>query len=458
MRNMQKLERRKYTHAPTDAPQVRSNCEPSLNREETLSVASLKTLSNNSKVDLLPKEEGQNLRVSVYVLNMRGTPLMPTTPRKARTVLRQGKARVVRRTPFTIQLLYATGETKQPVTLGTDTGYSSIGLSAVSEKKELISADVRLRDDIVKLLSKRRGHRRNRRSKLWHREPRFDNRKKDEGWFAPSIQHKLDTHNRLVNIIKRILPITETIIEVATFDTQKMQNPEIKGVEYQQGELQGYHVREYLLEKWGRKCAYCKKIGIPLEIDHITPKSRGGTDRVSNLTVSCHKCNQKKGDRTAEEFGHPEIQKKAKKSLRTTAFMNIVRWRIVNLLGCKHTYGYITKHNRIKHGLEKTHINDAFVIAGGCKQERCKPFVVTQTQRNNRSIQMNRKGFKPSIRKKRHKLQPNDLVRFKGKECRVKGAFNYGKWVRLTNKIGDTLNAKVRDVELICYGKGLQFT
>ena len=118
-----------------------------------------------------------------------------------------------------------------------------------------------------------------------------------------------------------------------------MQNPEISGVEYQQGELQGYELREYLLEKWGRKCAYCGKKDIPLEIEHIIPKSRGGTDRVSNLTIACNKCNLKKDNKTAEEFGHPEIQKKANQSLKATAFMNVVKQRIVNVLKCKWTYG-----------------------------------------------------------------------------------------------------------------------
>ena len=118
----------------------------------------------------------------------------------------------------------------------------------------------------------------------------------------PSLAHKLQSHIQLIERLKRILPITKIVVEVASFDTQKMVNPEISGIEYQRGELMGYEVREYLLEKWGRKCAYCGKKDVPLEIEHIIPKSRGDSDRVSNLTLSCHECNQKKGNRTAEEF------------------------------------------------------------------------------------------------------------------------------------------------------------
>ncbi|HDL15118.1 MAG TPA: HNH endonuclease, partial [Euryarchaeota archaeon] len=212
-----------------------------------------------------------------------------------------------------------------------------------------------------------------------------------------------------------------------------------------------------LLEKWKHKCAYCGKNNLPLEIEHIIPKIRGGTNRVSNLTIACHKCNQKKGDKTAAEFGYPEIQKKAKQTLKATAFMNIVRWRLVNTLECGWTYGYITKHDRIKLGMEKSHVNDAFVIAGGTTQSRSKLYMATQTRRNNRSIQTNKVGFKPSIRRQRYELQPNDLVKYKKILCKVKGGFSYGKWVRLVTKAGKIINTNVKKVELVKYGKGIQF-
>ena len=452
---MQKSKER-HTNTPTDASLVRSNCDPLLNSPLGVmdSVTDSKTSFNNSEVNQRSGKSGQDLRVPV--LNMRGEPLMPATPRKARTLLKEGKTKVVQRTPFTIQLLYATGETKQDITLGVDAGYSTVGFSAVSDDRELIAGELTLRSDIKRLLEKRAAYRRTRRSRKWHREPRFNNRGK-KGWLAPSIKHKLDSHIRLIEKLKSILPITRIIIEVATFDTQKMQKPEISGVEYQQGELQGYEVRAYLLEKFDHKCVYCGKTDVPLEIEHIVPKSCGGSDRVSNLAIACRECNQTKGNQTAEEFGHPRIQAKAEKSLKATAFMNIVRHRMVDLLKCDSTFGYITKHDRIKIGLPKSHANDAFVIAGGNGQYRCEEYDATQTRRNNRSIQMNRKGYRPSIRRQRYKQQPNDLIRCRGLICRVKGVFNYGKWVRLIDSVGNTINSNIKNVELIKHGKGIQF-
>ena len=265
-------------------------------------------------------------------------------------------------------------------------------------------------------------------------------------------------HIRLVERLETLLPIPFKKIEVTNFDPQKMQNPEITGIEYQHGELQGYEVREYLLDKWGRKCAYCGKNTVALEIEHIVPKSRGGTDRVSNLTLSCRNCNLKKGNKTAEEFGYPNIQKHAKKSLKAPTCINNIRWNLVEQLGAEYTYGYVTKYERNKLGLEKSHINDAFVIAGGTTQTRCRPYEVIQVRRNNRSIQMNRKGFKPSIRRQRYQLQPQDLVTYNGKLYKVKGVFNYGKWIRLSDSYGNVVNANIKKVELLKYGKGLLFT
>jgi 5-methylcytosine-specific restriction endonuclease McrA len=398
------------------------------------------------------------LRVPIYVLNMRWLPLMPTTQRTGKRLLKEGKAKVVTRCPFTIQLTYATGEATQTIRLGVDLGYTEIGFSAKTEKLEVISGTLTLRKDVSKKLEERRRYRRTRRNKLWYRPPRFLNRKKDEGWLTPSRQHRLESHVRLVTTIKSLLPITFTKVEVAHFDPQKMQTPEIRGIEYQQGELQGYEVREYLLDKWGRTCAYCGRTNVPLEVEHIIPRSRGGTDRVSNLTLACRDCNLKKGDKTAEEFGYPQLQTQAKKSLKATAGINTIRWKIVETLDAEHTYGYVTKYNRKKLGLEKSHINDAFVIAGGTTQERCRPYTVIHVRRRNRSLQLNRKGFKPSVRRKSYALQPYDLVKFEGKLWTVKGVFSYGKQVRLSDSKGKIVNTSIKNVQLVKYGKGLLFT
>jgi len=345
----------------------------------------VKTLPNGPDEHERSGKSGQDLRVPV--LNMRGEPLMPTTPRKARKLLKAGKAKVVSRTPFVIRLLYTTGENKQEIVLGIDAGYKTIGYSAITAIRELIAGELELRSDIKRLLEKRRAYRRARRARLWYRKPGFKKDTKKDGWLAPSLQHKLDSHIKLIERLKRILPITKVIVEVAAFDQQKMQNPEIRGVEYQQGELQGYAVREYLLEKWGRKCAYCGKKDVPLEVEHIVPKSRGGGDRVSNLTIACQKCNQEKGNKTAEEFSYPEIQKQAKEPLKAAAFMNIIRWKLVNLLNCGWTYSSVTKYWRTRLGLEKSHVNDAYVIAGGTDQERVGyVYIGKQVRRQNRSL------------------------------------------------------------------------
>ncbi len=377
---------------------------------------------------------------------------MPASPAKARHLLENGQAVVVRRTPFTIQLLYGSSGYKQDITLGVDAGYATVGYSAVTDGRELIAGEVNLRNNIKRLLEKRKAYRRTRRSRKWYRKPRFDNRGRRDGWLAPSIQHKLDSHIKLIEKLKSILPITQTIVEVASFDTQKMQNPEISGVEYQQGELQGYEVREYLLEKWGRKCAYCGKKDVPLEIEHIVPRSRGGSDRVSNLTIACHECNQTKGNQTAEEFGHPQIQAKAEKSLKATAFMNIVRSKMVDLLNCDQTYGYITKHDRIELGMPKSHANDAFVIAGGNGQEHAVHLHIgKQVRRQNRSL------FKANFLKG-GKLKRNtvkevkgfrrfDKVKYDDKECFIHGLRSSG-YFDLRTITGDRIGASVNSKKL----------
>lgn len=454
MKSKQQLERRN-TYTPTDAPQVCGNCDSSLNREETLSVPNLKTLSNNPDVDIQSGMTGQDLRVPV--LNMRREPLMPTTPGKARKLLKEGRAEVVSSNPFTIQLKYATGEATQKVTLGIDSGYKHIGFSAVTSKRELICGEVTARIDIPKLNMEKSMYRRKRRNKLWYRKPRFLNRgRKGKEWFAPSINHKLETHIRLINKIKSIIPVSRVVIEVASFDTQKMKNPEISGVEYQQGELMGYEIREYLLEKFHRKCAYCGEANVPLEIEHITPKSRGGSSTVDNLAIACHSCNQKKGNLTAEEFGHPEVRKEALKTLKDSAFMNTVRWKLTELTGAYYTFGYITKRNRILYGIGKTHANDAFVIAGGNKQVRSPVYGVSQRRRNNRTLQLNRKGFRPSIRRKRYSMQPGDTVEYNNSRWNVSGVHSYGKSIVI--KDGDKkMDVNIKKVKIVRYGKGLQF-
>ena len=196
----------------------------------------------------------------VYVLNKNGQPLMPTERcGKVRRLLRDGKARVVKRCPFTVQLLFETTDQTQPVTLGVDAGSKHIGLSATTKDKVLYGADVEIRNDIVDLLSTRRELRRARRNrKTRYRAPRSDNRRRPEGWFAPSVQHKVGTHLKVIENVHRILPVTKIIIETASFDMQKVKNPTVSGTGYQQGDQLGFwNVREYVLFRDGHTCQCC---------------------------------------------------------------------------------------------------------------------------------------------------------------------------------------------------------
>ena len=413
---MQKLEERN-TYTPTDIPHVSGNCDLLLKRtetsvhavstygaalrvydvngrnglEETLSVIGLKTSSNNSDAALIATEHAkQNTSVSaVYVLNMRGQPLMPTTPRKAKKLLTEGKAKVIKRTPFTIQLKYATGETRQPIILGVDSGFLNVGLSAITDKTEVYSAEVRLRSDMVKLNSERRQYRRARRSrKTWYRPPRFLNRKKPEGWLAPSIQHKLESHIKLINNIKRLLPITRIVIEVAAFDIQKIKNPEISGTEYQKGvQKDSWNAREYVLHRDNHTCQACKGKSKDrvLETHHIISRQIGG-DAPDNLLTLCETCHEK------VTKGKLKLDIKLPVGFTPETFMSIVRWKMVNMLRdagniVNHTYGYITKFDRIALGLEKSHNTDAFVIAGGTIQERSSlNYLIQQVRKCNRKL------------------------------------------------------------------------
>ena len=336
----------------------------------------------------------------VYVLNKNGQPLMPTKRHgKVRRLLKENKAIVVKRCPFTIKLNYDSPENVQEITLGVDAGSKHIGLSATTETKELYASEVELRDDISKLLEARRTYRRARRNrKTRYRKARFENRvkSKHKGWLAPSVEAKIETHIRVIENVCKILPIGNIVVEVAAFDTQKMQNPEITGVEYQQGTLAGYTIREYLAEKFDHKCCYCGKSqgnGRRFEVEHLTPKSRGGSNRIINLGWSCHDCNEAKGDLTCEEFGHPKVREKAEAGMKHAAHMSIMRWKLYERLKGIYgdrlhlTYGSTTSFNRHEAGFEKSHINDARCISGHPDAEPAEEhFYQKKVRRHNRQI------------------------------------------------------------------------
>lgn len=304
----------------------------------------------------------------VYVMNKDGQPLMPTERHgKVRRLLRDNKAKVVRRCPFTIQLLYDTTTIVQEVTLGVDAGSKVVGLSATTKKKVLFEAEVTLRKDIVDLLSTRREMRRGRRyRKTRYRKARFDNRRRKEGWLAPSIRQKIESHINIIGKLHQILPIRKIIVEVASFDIQKIKNPNIQGEEYQQGEQFGFwNVREYVLFRDGHTCQCCKgkskdKV---LNVHHIESRKTGG-DAPNNLITLCETCH------TKYHKGEISLPKKIHRGMKfnDAAFMGIMRWSLYESLreihpDVKVTYGYITKHTRIQHGLQKTHYIDARCIS-----------------------------------------------------------------------------------------------
>lgn len=381
---------------------------------------------NNSDAALTPDNIGKKGdSMLVFVLNKHGNPLMPCSSVKARLLLKYGKAKVVKRTPFAIQMLYGSSGYKQSITLGVDSGYTYIGLSAVSEKKELHSAEVNLRTDMVKLNSERRQYRRFRRyRKTWYRKPRFLNREKPEGWLAPSIQNKLDSHIKAINQVKEILPVSLINIEVAAFDIQKIKNPDISGPGYQNGDQKDFwNVREYVLYRDGHTCQHCKgkaKDTI-LEVHHKVSRQIGG-DRPENLVTLCDTCHAKISK------GKLVLDIKPSQGFKAETFMSMVRWMLVNKLrdmgqAVNHTYGYLTKSSRIELGLPKSHINDAFVIAkGSCQERSAAQYLIKQVRKCNRKLF---KGDRSHIRNTAPRFikgfQRYDKVIWKGIECFIFG-------------------------------------
>ncbi|MEH2296691.1 RNA-guided endonuclease IscB [Nostoc sp.] len=420
--------------------------------------------------------------MKVYVKNKHGQPLMPTTGRKARILLQSAKAKIVGRDPFTIQLIYGSSGYKQPIILGIDTGYKHIGFSAITEIEELIGGEVELLPGMSERLTERRKYRRTRRNRLRHRTPRFDNRKRKEGWLAPSIQHKLDTHLRLVERMKSRLPITNIVVETAKFDIQKIKKADIQGEEYQQGEQLGYrNLTNYIRHRDCYKCQnpdcknkQCKKI---LQVHHLSywkiPPDR--SNRPSNLITLCDKChsspNHKKGKLL--HGWEPKI-----KSFKAETFMSTIYKHIVEMLEAEQAFGYETDFQREQLNIVKSHHNDAFIIAGGTSQKRTESLMIEQIRRHKRSMEqfydakyidkrtgekvsgsilnsgrrtrnknLNGENLKVSrgqkvsigqrrIKKQRYRYNPNDYVQFEEKVYRVIGMQNLGTGVKIADYPG----------------------
>lgn len=372
----------------------------------------------------------------VFVLDSNRKPLDPCHPARARNLLKAGKAAVFRRYPFTIILKErrVADSTTHAHRVKIDPGSRVRGIAVVNEVTGRVvwAAELTHRGQQIRerLLARRQLRRARRSRKTRYRKARFDNRRCPSGWLPPSLASRVANIETWVKRLLRLCPVEAISMELVRFDTQALQNPEISGVEYQQGERYGYEVREYLLEKFGRRCAYCGKEHVPLEVEHIVPRSRGGTDRISNLTVACHDCNQEKGNMTADEYARfkgtdfSHVMQQAKEPLKDAAAVNATRWALfgrLQTLGLPVEVGTggRTKFNRSRLGLPKTHWLDAACV-GASTPERLvvsgvRPLNITATGHGNRQMaRPDRYGVPRGHRQRRKRFfgfQTGDMVR-----------------------------------------------
>ncbi len=403
----------------------------------------------------------------VFVLNHNRQPINPCHPAEARILLDQGKAAVLKRYPFVIILREPSYLDVRLLRLKIDPGSRVTGFAIVDDTagKVVFGAHLNHRGHYVhELLLTRRIIRRSRRGRTTrYRAPRFDNRTRPSGWLPPSLESRVAN---IITFVKRIMhycPVSAISFELVCFDTQLMQNLEISGIQYQQGTLQGYEIREYVLEKFCRRCAYCEAQNIPLEIEHIVPISRGGSNRLSNLTLACRPCNQTKGSKTAEEFGHPHIMIQTQKPLKDAAAANATRWKIYNYLTTlglpvEIGTGGRTKFNRTQLNLPKEHYIDAACVGpstpSGLNFKHVRALIITATGHGSRQMcRMDKFGFPRTKAKAGTKFfgfQTGDIVqaivtkgkkigRYNGKTVvRVSGFFK----IKLEGKTVDGINYK----------------
>ncbi|MHA7297671.1 RNA-guided endonuclease IscB [Pseudarthrobacter sp. MDT3-1] len=328
--------------------------------------------------------QGRKALNLVPVLGRDKAPLMPTSPARARKLLKRGQAVVASLVPFVIRMKHITTTDRtasvQDIGLGIDPGSKHTGLAVFvssgpcsASRKGVFAIRVDHRSDVItRHMKSRAQHRRGRRSRLRYRAPRFLHRTKPRGWLAPSLQHRVDGVMSMVNKLKAWFPVTAIYQELVRFDTQLMENAKISGVEYQQGTLAGFEVREYLLAKYERKCVYCDARAVPLNLDHILAKSKGGSDRVSNLALACVPCNDAKGNRAVEEFVTDparlaRLLAQVKQPLRDATAVNATRWALWRRLQDTGLPVHVgsggrTKFNRSRNDLSKTHWNDALAV------------------------------------------------------------------------------------------------
>ncbi len=369
----------------------------------------------------------------VFVIDGNKTPLTPCHPSRARKLLKNQKAAVFRMKPFTIILkrIVVNPVVAETIEFKVDPGSKTSGIVVTINQDVVFAINLTHHGQLIvnDLLSRRaiRRSRRNRNTR--YRKPRFLNRKRADNWLPPSIQSRLDNIASWFKRIKSWCPLSEIHIEHVNFDTQKLQNAEISGIEYQQGELQGVEVRQYLLDKWERKCAYCGVSGVPLEIEHVIPKSKGGTDKISNLTIACVPCNQRKGNKFIDEFlkGKPALLSKIKGQLniplKEASAVNAMKDKLFltlsqfNLPTFKWSAA-LTKFNRQNNKFYKDHWIDAACVGESGKDvniQGVKPLLLKAMGRGNRQVtRVNRFGFPcaaPKKHKRIHGFSTGDLVK-----------------------------------------------
>jgi 5-methylcytosine-specific restriction endonuclease McrA len=418
----------KLKNVLADTPLVCSSTSSPLNNLETDSEKSIVLDCNNPEVTQQSNRTECKTTKSVFVVSKSGKPLMPCKPRKARHMLKKGEAHVINLSPFTIKLNFDCTESVQACTLGIDTGFKFVGWSAVNKIGEISCGELTLDRKTSDRLTNKKMYRRLRRGRLRYRKPRFNNRKIDKGWLPPSIKRSLDTTLSLVNKLKKILPIDKVIVETAKFDIQKINNPNISSMGYQQGDLFDFlNLRAYLVSRERCTCQICgKKITDRIEKHHIIPRSDGGTNKSNNYALVHPECHKKlHGGKTKLK-----IKLKLNKQFKAETFMSIIHNEFKKVLNCEITFGYITFYLRKELRIEKSHANDAFVIAGGSNQKRFGGLVkITQRRINNRVLQKNFKKGRPSIRTRRYKFQAGDFIWLRNRRYICGGTTSLGKQV-----------------------------
>ncbi|EFH88505.1 RNA-guided endonuclease IscB [Ktedonobacter racemifer] len=382
---------------------------------------------------------------NAFVIDSDYKPLNPVHPAQARRLLTQGKAAVYRRYPFTIVLKRVVEQPEvQPLRLKLDPGSKTTGIALVNDAngKVIFAAELEHRGHAVKdSLERRRTVRRSRRNRnTRYRKPRFQNRRRKKGWLPPSLESRLANILTWVARLCRYAPIAALSQELVKFDMQLIENPNIAGVEYQQGTLQGYEIREYLLEKWGRACAYCGAQNVPLQIEHIHPRANGGTKRISNLTLACEPCNTAKGTQDIRVFlaKKPEVLKRilaqVKKPLRDASAVNTTRLALLERLKrfgltVECGSGGLTKYNRTTRRLAKTHWLDAACVGkstpAGLSQKGIVPLHILATGQGKRQMCTTDKYGFPKQHKERKKkflgYQTGDLIKAISPKGRFEG-------------------------------------